>query len=366
MWLTLVAIPLGCSTTQPLADDPGLRVAASGRLVDAASGEPVARATIRVGRTYQHAISDSTGAFTLPNVPLGRHDVMVMAPAYGTSIHALIVSQDGVVNDAVFRLSPVSSTNVAPASDEGEAPRVFERLYLGSARFPECTLTNPDGVRFTTQTRDDAALIRVASREPLVVENRWLGYRVHVALQDMVMIRRPKGFMVQHDNVAAFEDLKPRDEEERRRWQKNRREAYWGSLRHFLSALAVGRAGKEEFRVYGGSRVENAMTLGTLSSRTVASEVDPALFVSQTVYAFARVLRFPEEWMITFDAPVYDEDTEFQGIRMGAQTSWMRLPEGMAPFTLRGDLFDSNSVRLSGYWAVRRVCQLLPHSYQPR
>ena len=137
-------------------------------------------------------------------------------------------------------------------------------------------------------------------------------------------------------------------------------------MQHFLTALAAGRAVKEEFRVYAGTLVERAMTLGTVSSRTVAIEVDPFEYVSPTVYSFARVLRFPEEWRITFSSPVYDEDTDFHGIRMGDQTSWIQLRQGVAPFTLRGDLFDSNSVRLAGYWAVRRVCQLLPHGYQPR
>ncbi len=372
--LTLVAPSLGCSSTQPLASDPGLRVEVSGRLVDAVSGQPIARATIRIGRTHQHTTSDSTGAFTLPEVPLGRHDVMVVAPAYGASVQFLIVSEEGVVNDAVFRLPRLPSTDAA-ASEEGAAdenrqperavPRVFERLYLGSPRFPECTLTNPGTVDFTTEVRGNAEVMRITASEPLVVENRWLGYRVHVALQGMVMIRRRGGLTMQHENIAAFEDLTPRDEEEHKRWRKNRRTAYWGSLQHFLTALAAGRAVKEGFRVYAGTSVENTMTLATMSRRTVAIEVDPSQYVSPTAYAFARVLRFPEEWRVTFPSNVYKEDTDFQGIRMGDQTSWIRLREGLAPFTVRGDLFDSNSVRLAGYWAVRRVCQLLPHSYQP-
>ena len=301
--LTLVAPSLGCSSTQPLASDPGLRVEVSGRLVDAVSGQPIARATIRIGRTHQHTTSDSTGAFTLPEVPLGRHDVMVVAPAYGASVQFLIVSEEGVVNDAVFRLPRLPSIDAA-ASEEGAAdenrqperavPRVFERLYLGSPRFSECTLTNPGTVDFTTEVRGNAEVMRITASEPLVVENRWLGYRVHLAIEDMVMIRRRGGFTVRHENIAAFEDLTPRDEEERKRWRQHRRAAYRGSLQHFLTALAAGRAVKEEFRVYAGTLVERAMTLGTISSRTVAIEVDPSQYVSPTVYSFARVLRFPD------------------------------------------------------------------------
>ena len=374
--LTLAVTPIGCSNTQPLTSDPGLRVEVSGRLVDAVSGDPIAQATLRVDRTHLQTTSDSTGAFTLPDVPLGRHDVMVVAPAYGTSVQFLTVSAEGVLNDAVFHLPRLQATNDAPASEQGKtsenrqpqraAFRVFERLYLGSTRFPECTLTNPGVVGLTTELRGNAEVMYVTASEPLVVENRWLGYRVHLAIEDMVMIRRRGGFTVRHENIAAFEDLTPRDEEEHKRWRKNRRTAYRGSLQHFLTALAAGRAVKEEFRVYAGTLVERAMTLGTISSRTVAIEVDPSQYVSPTVYSFARVLRFPEEWRITFSSPVYDEDTDFQGIRMGDQTSWIQLRQGMAPFTLRGDLFDSKSVRLAGFWAVRRVCQLLPHSYQAR
>ena len=365
MLLTLVVASLGCSSTQPLASEPGLRVEAAGRLVDAVSGHPIAQATIRVGRTSLHTTSDSTGAFILPDLPLGRYDVMVSAPAYGTSLHVLMVSAEGVVSDTVFRLPRPQPTDDAVSAGEGEALRIFERLYLGSPRFRECTLTNPDAVGFTGEKRERAEVIRVAASEPLVVENRWLGYRVRVAVRGMVLIRRRGGFTVRHDNVAAFEDLTPDDEEERERWRKNRRAAYRGSLQHFLAALAAGRAGKEGFRVYAGSVEENAMTLGTLSSRTVAVEVDPHLYVSPAVYAFARILHFPEEWRITFPSSVYDEDTEFQGIRMGDQTSWMRLRDGVAPFTERGELFDSYRARLAGYWAVRRVCQMLSHSYQP-
>ena len=62
---------------------------------------------------------------------------------------------------------------------------------------------------------------------------------------------------------------------------------------------------------------------------------------------------------------VLTDDADFLGISMGDQTSWLRVQQSPVPFTTDGRLLNPARVQLSGSWSIRRVCQMLPHGYQP-
>ena len=402
VFLVLLAAPwLGCGRAVLLTGDPTPRVGVSGRVVDAMSQRPIPQAEILVGGTALRATSDASGVFALPKVPLGHHTVIVVTPDYGTAILPLAVDPAGradvvlrVARDEEEQASSIAEEAYDDPEDYAEALRrenrllrrrlaqykrlyeqaveqpggraLFERLYAGTEVVPACALLNPEVLRFESKESSGGfTSTTVAADEPLVVENRWLGYRVRVALVDFTMTQRRRGHSVRHDNVVAFEALAPRNDDEAGRWAKNRLKVYRGSLQHFLTALAARRAEREGFRVYAGTFVDDASTYGSSFSRAYDIEVDPAPYVATTEHPYERSLALVEELKVTFPTQVLVDDTDFVGVSMGDQTSWLRVQQSPVPFTTDGRLLEPERVRLSGYWSIRRLCQMLPQGWSP-
>ncbi len=402
LFLLLAATLLGCGRTVLLTGEPAPRVGVSGRVIDEITEHPIPQAEILVGGTVLQTTSDASGVFALPDVPLGHHALIVIAPDYATAILPLDVDLEGR-REVVFRLSrgeEADATSTAEGAFDNpqehiEALRrenrslrrrlaqykrlyqqvveqtdgrlaLFDRLYVGSPVVPECALLNPEVVRFEANaSRRRLERTTVAADEPLVVENRWLGYRVRVALVGFTMTQHRRGYSVRHDNVVSFEALPPQNDDEARRWAKNRLKAYRGSLRHFLTALAAGRVDQQGFRVYAGTFVDDASTYGSSFSRIYDIEVDPAPYVATTEQPYERWLVAVDELKVTFPTQVLTDDTDFVGVSMGDQTSWLRVQQSPVPFTTDGRLLEPERVQLSGSWSIRRVCQMLPHDYQP-
>ena len=104
LFLLLAATLLGCGRTVLLTGDPAPRVGVSGRVVDEITEHPIPQAEILVGGTALQTTSDASGVFALPDVPLGHHALIVIAPDYGTAILPLAVDPAGR-REVVLRLS---------------------------------------------------------------------------------------------------------------------------------------------------------------------------------------------------------------------------------------------------------------------
>jgi TonB-dependent SusC/RagA subfamily outer membrane receptor len=66
-----------------------------GRVTDAANGQPLASAQVRIEGTVLGALSDVAGRYTVPNVPTGRRVVIARRIGYGESRREVDVSSSG-------------------------------------------------------------------------------------------------------------------------------------------------------------------------------------------------------------------------------------------------------------------------------
>ena len=71
-----------------------------GRVIDAASGYPVAYASVYLmGKTEVGGVTDSLGCFVIKNVPIGRHDIQVSFVGYEPTIfREILVTSSKEVN----------------------------------------------------------------------------------------------------------------------------------------------------------------------------------------------------------------------------------------------------------------------------
>ncbi len=110
---------------------------------------------------------------------------------------------------------------------------------------PEWVLLNPDALRFERDP-DTGDVIALPSG-PLQYRSDDLGYTYTVYEKRVrFRARRP---LDSERNWQQTEELEPQSEDQRQRWEANRRAHYVGSLPHFLHAWAYGREAEEGFEV---------------------------------------------------------------------------------------------------------------------
>ena len=82
-----------------------LEAAVAGTIVDADTGAPVVGATVSIPGAELSALTNGSGWFTMPGVPLGQHEFLVQHLAYGEPRVPVTVEQ-GTTTHLVIRLAP--------------------------------------------------------------------------------------------------------------------------------------------------------------------------------------------------------------------------------------------------------------------
>jgi hypothetical protein len=238
--LLLLAALLGCWPAQA-------QLKIDGQVRDARTQKPLAYASVFLANTTYGTTTDSTGHFVLPNVPSGQYELMASYLGYqfykkvldAQQTTALIVSLQPI-------LTQLDEIVVRPRKNRQADYQKFLVQFLGnSALSRQCRIENPEEV---VVLYDDGhrELTAVAPRNLRVV-NQALGYRITYYNFDFKVYYRAN----RCEFVAAprFEELKSTDAKQQQRWNESRRQAYAGSLPHFLRSVRQNRLAEEGFLV---------------------------------------------------------------------------------------------------------------------
>ncbi len=255
---------------------------------------------------------------------------------------------------------------LGPITVEGERDRRWQRrlkrfirLFIGETRYAEETeILNPEVLDFEHKEGRFTAW----AAEPLIIENRALGYRIHYLLIDFY----EEDDRIQYQGEPLFEELTPETPEQTATWEEKRREAFNGSLRHFLLSLWAGAIEFEGFKIY-------KFRSPTYSNRDVRQvELQPGEIQKETSSAFAKELIVPGKTQVV--GVVYLGELEDEAYLKWQNRSWaqpemqrsyLELTSGPAIFDYKGDLLDPYSITMHEYLSFDRVADSLPKEYRP-
>ena len=237
----------------------------------------------------------------------------------------------------------------------------FRPLFLGTTDNAErCTMVNPEVLDFTYD--EDTDRLRATTNEPLVIENRALGYRVHYHLKEFESLPS----VVRYLGTSRFEELEPRNKRERRRWERRRRKAYEGSLQHFLTTL------------FDDETLKTARKAGFKVRVAPRFDTDPAVAIPARAGAFLKPASQPGNRLLAFDdhlQVVYKPDLPASApagvpgagarARLDEYASWITLNDGPTEVDRFGYLYDPYAVTTFGRWSRERLADLLPRDYKP-
>ncbi len=349
---------------QNLGAQQTLKGIVRGKVVDDSTNLFLPLTNIFIANSTIGTYTDSTGRFQIKDVPYGIHKVVASIVGYVPQIVTVHIT-DTTANNIVFRLK-LQNIQLSPVNIEGSEPkewklnlRKFLTEFFGStSNAEECKLLNPEVLDFAVDEKTSEFVATV--REPLIIENNALGYRLCYYLKYFKLTKK----VLQFFGEARFDQLEARSAEESSRWKVNREDTYYGSRRHFFSTLFHNISKEKGFNVKSISKIKNQQPdfyrietgsyINVSGSYRTEERVNPEDFVADGASIYEKKLSFPGSIQVTFSKGLFN-----------SKISQVELEQSSVTIYSNGEIAEPLGVLTSGYWSTQRAAELLPWDYEP-
>jgi len=333
-----------------------------GYVYSADDQKPLPFANVFISNSLSGTSTDEEGYFVMKNVSPGNQELVVSFVGFaivkagirvkaGENEPLSVLLKPNVTELDEVAVRPKTNTEIRrevrlKAKEYDRHLGSFRDVFFGSTlNALKCEVINPEVLQFEEDKVKKT--FSVTATEMVEIENRALGYKVYFLLE---------GFLVQqlgfrYAGRTFFEALTPKNEREKKNWEKQRLETFKGSLRHFLFALAQNKLGRNGFRVY--EMVQSSQ-----------GEVEAPAYDLKKIWRNG----LPGENYIHFEKPIrveYLPRAVFQdGLRM-APSSWLQMTVPLAVFYSNGNLQNPYAFVSSGEWSKSGIADMLPFEYLP-
>lgn len=303
---------------------------------------------------------------------------------------------------AAIELLPKSITlhevNIKPDPNWVRNYEVFKEEFLGSAPATKmCKILNPEVIDLRYDANEKT--LSASSDEFIEIENKALGYKVRYLLSQFTKDYE-KG-MLYYEGSVLFENLQA-GSGQKKRWQKAREKAYYGSLAHFLKSSLHDRSTAQGFKTLQLIRKPNTQrppeeliqskfvqfrkslpaswAMDSLSkwskqkqlpktlSYLVKTPLNTSLLISRTDQKGIYALSFTDCLYVMYTG-ARDESTNqlsFHPPDMpDYQTTIVNFSSKYAFFDDNGTVLNPTAMIFEGYWGTSRVSGLLPVDFEP-
>jgi hypothetical protein len=379
-------------------------------------GNPLQGASVYLNNTTIGTSSDADGYFSL-SVDHGYYSLVASYVGFETTsynVNTLDLPQEIVFvmfekNNQLNEI--VVSSEKKWASKRAYFLKQFTKFFLGESYLGKrAYIKNKHVLDFEYDEKNN--LLEVFASEPLIIENKGLGYKItydliHFELQD---------FGVSYLGFVRYEHLQG-NERKQKKWQKERALAYFGSLRHFLNAaihkeLKSGfvvdkvklvpnpnlptdeeiAAAKEIVRRYGGLQLNPYSTYNMNSGLKLKAANDVLKRSKGNQFIEVPIqINLPVDQFFTSEEEGHflfledDEDgnmayrvryenayqeSNYQKLNDNAtttkqQVSRITLFDDKILINPKGIFHNPLDVFLEGYWGFKKVADQLPLDYKP-
>ena len=337
-----------------------------GTVADMESGKGIPYATVFLANTTFGTSTDEEGKFSI-DLPAGNYEVIIRILGYQSLTFNLPVS---TIKPQGYRFL------LLPIDEDLEELRVndtrdpawyrnledFKRYFLGTSKNGKATKIENELSLVLDDISEPGTLI-ASSRDILKIKNPNLGYGLDYLLNDFRNNYR-QGF-VTYAGYPLFIPDSTLSTSKQRRVEKNRLEAYYGSLQHFIRSVYFGKSVAEGYEIRRLYRKEDPIHPGKFID-SVANTPITSLAIRENRET-REFLEFEGHLLITFlnekENPQY-----VLGIGRGVrkfQNSIIRMTTDSLEIFENGSLSDPLGLIVEGYMGWERVGDLLPIDYSP-
>jgi len=218
-----------------------------GVVTDKESGQPVAGASIFLNNTSVGTTSGSSGEFSFA-VPFGKFDLVVSSIGYQT--YSSTLSSAGTPFLKVLlepKAKELETVVIEPIEKNGweKWGKFFTESFIGTSdAAAQCAIKNYGVLKFRL-SKDKNELTAFAA-EPLIIENKALGFTVQYQLEEFNYNFKTK--YLTYLGYPFFIPMKGSNARQKA-WQANRFSAYEGSMMHFMRSFFTNTIIKDGFEV---------------------------------------------------------------------------------------------------------------------
>jgi hypothetical protein len=326
----------------------------TGRVVDAATKQPVADASVFLSNASAGAKTNNDGTFTMNNVRGGQYVMVISIIGYATYQQSILVNKDLVLGDLTVQAQSIvlKEVRIGPDKHWAEHFEIFKREFLGTTdNANECTILNPHVVEFDFDSETHE--LTATADGFLEVENKAMGYKIKYMLSAFTYNNAEHS--IYFAGSAFFEDLKG-SKKQIKEWQKTRLQTYLGSDMNFLRAGIANKVPEQGFMVERLIRTPNPEYKGGPDNKYRETLVNAPLAVSD----YMRLTDVKDEYAIDFKDCLY---VVYNHTALSGST--ITIQKNYAYFDNNGIFLNPQDMILEGSWGVSRLADMLPVDYEP-
>lgn len=330
----------------------------SGRVIDAESKEPLSSASVYGQNTTVGTTTNKQGEFTLQLKP-GGYELIVSYTGYQTR-QVQISSTDARIPDIEMAKEEKSLGEVIiKTSNEvkdgwTKYGSFFVSHFIGTTpNAAKTTLLNPEVLKFYLLKKSNK--LRVLATEPLLIENKALGYNLRYQLDSFIYnynndINSYRGFCLYSEMEG--------DDSLRKVWANNREQAYVGSKLHFMRSYYDSAVLEEGFTVDMLDEVNEKKfnRVDNVYDTTWYGALDSTMQVE---------IWYPRKISITYTKkkPESEYLKQFKLPKnVAIQISYIDMTDAIA-IRENGFYYDQKDWINQGYWSWKNLADQLPYDY---
>lgn len=376
-----------------------------GKVTDITTHKPIENASVIISNSTIGNRTAADGSFILKGVKPGQYDLVVSIVGYET-YHVNLAVNDSNVTIPSIELLPKSITLnevvVKPDVNWARNYDIFKAELLGDGPAgKQCKILNPDVVQLNYDNTERK--LTASSYDFMEIENRALGYRIKYHLT--IFIKDYANNMLYYEGFMLFEDIKTTSSGQKKRWQKAREKAYYGSLQHFLRATLHNQTTAEGFNVLQLIRKPNPerppqdliksklryFSKMLLNNNQMANDsmgkwtkfnmmpkdiaylvknppVNPNSLIAPTNQPGIYSLTYPDYLYVMY-TKVRDDNANslsFHPLDIpNYATTIINFTQTKTLFDENGSVINPASLMFEGWWGKSRVAGMLPVDYDP-
>ncbi len=230
----------------------------TGSVWNAETETVIPNASVFLTNTSRGTMTSDSGVFRLQSIQPGNYELVISSIGFTTQVYSF--SADKLPIKLKIYLQPkiteLATVVIEPYLKNGwkEWGTFFTNQFIGTTDASKlCRIRNYKSLRFRHSKKRN--ILTVTADEPLIIENRDLGYRMKYQLEEF-------SYDLNHNilfylGYILFEDMAQEDKKLPRRYRLARRNAYNGSIMHFIRSLYANQLVENGFEVQRMERHPN-------------------------------------------------------------------------------------------------------------
>lgn len=336
------------------------QITITGNVIDSASQEPLAGASVFAQNTTLGTVTDKEGNFSL-TLKSGGYELIISYTGYISHQFQVVDNKNQQTQIALVKEDKTLSEVVIQSSNEvfdgwEKYGDFFISHFIGATPFAkQCTIENKDSIRFFYYRRTDK--LKVLSTEPIIISNDALGYEMRYQLDSFVYYY--KDDLSSYRGTCLFTE-KLGTVSQAMVWKANREKAYLGSRMHFMRSVFDSTLKEDGFTV--DILNENDKTKFARIANPLASQ-----YYTDTDSLDEVELFYPRKISVVYTKAVpANEYLQQHNLPMdvGVQVSYIDMLNPIA-IKQNGYYYDQQDWVNQGYWSWKNLADLLPYDYIP-